>query len=114
MQVKTPLGKAFERRVVFGKGRDLIDLPDLVEVQRDSYQWFFQAETDPEKRKSQGLQELFDEVFPIESYDGSFALEFVRYYVDPVVISLDEARSRDLTWSRPLRATIRLANRKTG
>jgi len=114
MQVKTPLGKAFERRVVFGKGRDLIDLPDLVEVQRDSYQWFFQAETDPDERKSQGLQELFDEVFPIESYDGSFALEFVRYYVDPVVISLDEARSRDLTWSRPLRATIRLANRKTG
>lgn len=112
MQVVTSSGKAFERRVVFGKDRKLIPLPDLVEVQRDSYAWFFQA--DAEYRASHGLQELFDEVFPIENYDGSFALEFVRYYVDPVLITLDEARSRDLTWSRPLRATIRLVNRKTG
>ena len=112
MQVRTPSGRAFERRVVFGKGKNIIELPDLVEVQRNSYAWFFQADKDI--RTSQGLQELFDEVFPIESYDGSFALEFVRYYVDPEAISLDEARSRDLTWSRPLRATIRLVNRKTG
>ena len=109
---KIPNGRAFERRKVFGREKNLIDLPDLVEVQRNSYEWFFQ--TDVENRASQGLQELFDEVFPIESYDGSFALEFVRYFVDPVPISLDEARSRDLTWSRPLRATIRLSNKKTG
>ena len=114
MQVKETSGKAFERRVVFGKEKNLIALPDLVEVQRNSYQWFFQADKAPEARESQGLKELFDEIFPIESYDGSFSLEFVKYYVDPVPISLDEARSRDLTWSRPLRATIRLANRKTG
>ena len=114
MQVKQTSGKAFERRVVFGKEKNLIALPDLVEVQRNSYQWFFQADREPDMRASQGLQELFDEIVPIESYDGSFALEFVRYYVDPVPISLDEARSRDLTWSRPLRATIRLINKKTG
>ena len=114
MQVKQTSGKAYERRKTFGKGKDLIPLPDLVEVQRNSYQWFFQADTEPDRRSSQGLQELFDEIFPIESYDGSFALEFVRYYVDPVPISLDEARSRDLTWSRPLRATIRLVNKKSG
>ena len=114
MQVKQTSGKAFERRVVFGKEKNLIALPDLVEVQCNSYQWFFQADREPDMRASQGLQELFDEIFPIESYDGSFALEFVRYYVDPVPISLDEARSRDLTWSRPLRATIRLINKKTG
>ena len=114
MQVKETSGKAFERRVVFGKEKNLIALPDLVEVQRNSYQWFFQADKAPEARESQGLKELFDEIFPIESYDGSFSLEFVKYYVDPVPISLDEARSRDLTWSRPLRATIRLVNKKTG
>ena len=114
MQVKQTSGKAYERRKTFGKGKNLIPLPDLVEVQRNSYQWFFQADTEPDRRSSQGLQELFDEIFPIESYDGSFALEFVRYYVDPVPISLDEARSRDLTWSRPLRATIRLVNKKSG
>lgn len=112
MQVRTPSGKAFEKRVVFGKEKNLIPLPDLVEVQRNSYDWFFQPNV--ERRESQGLQELFDEIFPIESYDGSFALEFVDYKIDPDQITLDEARSRDLTWSRPLRATIRLVNRKTG
>lgn len=76
MQVKQTSGKAYERRKTFGKGKDLIPLPDLVEVQRNSYQWFFQADTEPDRRSSQGLQELFDEIFPIESYDGSFALEF--------------------------------------
>lgn len=114
MQVRNPSGRAFERRKVFGKERSLIELPDLVEVQRNSYQWFFQDNAEHTLRKSQGLQELFDEVFPIESYDGSFALEFVKYYVDSTAISLDEARSRDLTWSRPVRATIRLVNRKSG
>lgn len=114
MQVKCPSGKAYERRKVFGKEKSLIELPDLVEVQRNSYQWFFQNDMETNVRKSQGLQELFDEVFPIESYDGSFALEFVKYYVDPTAISLDEARNRDLTWSRPVRATIRLVNRKSG
>ena len=112
MQIKTASGTAFERRKVFGKEKNLIPLPDLVEVQRNSYSWFFQA--DEEERASQGLQELFDEVFPIESYDGSFALELVNYIVDPVSMSMEEARSRDLTWSRPLRATIRLVNNKTG
>lgn len=114
MQVRNPSGRAFERRKVFGKERSLIELPDLVEVQRNSYQWFFQDNAEHTLRKSQGLQELFDEVFPIESYDGSFALEFVKYYVGSTAISLDEARSRDLTWSRPVRATIRLVNRKSG
>ena len=114
MHVKETSGKAFERRRVFGREKNLIALPDLVEVQRNSYQWFFQADKEPASRESQGLQELFDEVFPIESFDGKFVLEFVKYYVDSVQVSLDEARSRDLTWSRPLRATIRLINKTTG
>jgi len=52
-------------------------MPDLLEVQRNSYEWFFQTKADPGRRKAQGLQELLEEVFPIESYNGSFALEFV-------------------------------------
>ena len=112
MVTETP-SQALTRRI-FGRAKDLIELPDLVEVQRHSYDWFFEHEADRGPRPSQGLQDLFDEIFPIESYDGSFALEFVRYYVDPPSTSLDEARSRDLTWSMPVRATIRLVNRKSG
>ncbi|MDR1651238.1 MAG: DNA-directed RNA polymerase subunit beta, partial [Synergistaceae bacterium] len=113
MQAKAPSEKAQER-IIFGTEKDLLTLPDLVEVQKNSHDWFFQKDTDPMMREKQGLQELFGEIFPITSYDGSFALEFVSYRVDPETTSLDEARSRDLTWSRPIRATIRLKNVKSG
>jgi DNA-directed RNA polymerase subunit beta len=113
MLIAAPSEKAQERQI-FGTDRDLLPLPDLVEVQKNSHDWFFQKDTDPMMREEQGLQELFKEVFPIQSYDGSFSLEFVRYSIEPETISLDEARSRDLTWSRPIRATIRLVNKKTG
>jgi DNA-directed RNA polymerase subunit beta len=113
MLAAAPSEKAHERQI-FGTDRDLLPLPDLVEVQKNSHDWFFQKDTDPMMREEQGLQELFKEVFPIQSYDGSFSLEFVSYSIEPETISLDEARSRDLTWSRPIRATIRLVNKKTG
>jgi len=106
------------QRLTFGRTRDLVEIPDLVEIQRDSFRWFFQFNEkggliEADERSSQGLQELFDEVFPIESYDGSFALEFVDYFVDPPQVTQEEAIQRDLSWSRSVRATIRLVNRKT-
>ena len=101
------------RRLTFGRARDLVEIPDMIEVQRDSYDWFYQENTEPSLRTRQGLQELMQEIFPIESYDGSFALEFVRYILDAPSTEEEEARQRDLTWSRPVRATIRLENRKT-
>ncbi|HAA47143.1 MAG TPA: DNA-directed RNA polymerase subunit beta, partial [Synergistaceae bacterium] len=106
------------KRLTFGRARDLVELPDLVAVQRDSFRWFFQLDEsgelkDAAERESVGIQELFDEIFPIESYDGSFALEFVDYTLEPSSITQEEARKRDMTWSRPVRATIRLVNRKT-
>ena len=109
MTVFAPAKSHLQRRV-FGKAKDLVDLPDLVEVQKNSYGWFFQEETEADSRETQGLQEILSEIFPIESYDGSFALEFVRYFVDEPPIEEEEARQRDLTWSKPVRATIRLVN----
>ncbi|MCL2684072.1 MAG: DNA-directed RNA polymerase subunit beta [Synergistaceae bacterium] len=113
MMATAPSEKA-HGRIIFGTEKDLLPLPDLVEVQKNSHDWFFQKETDPMMREKQGLQELFGEIFPIKSYDGSFSLEFVSYKIEPETITLDEARSRDLTWARPIRATIRLRNVKSG
>jgi len=106
------------QRLTFGRARDLVEIPDMISNQRDSFRWFFQFGeqgelTDSEERSVHGLQELFDEIFPIESYDGSFALEFVDYFVDLPQITQEEACQRDLSWSRSVRATIRLVNRKT-
>lgn len=107
-----PVGKK-RQRLTFGRARDLEPIPDLIEVQRNSDRMFFQKNVEPDKRQPMGLQELFEEIFPIESYDGSFALEFVRFYVEAPTIREEEARQRDLTWQMPIRATIRLVNRKT-
>jgi DNA-directed RNA polymerase subunit beta len=101
------------QRFTFGCAHDLIDIPDMIEIQRDSYRWFYQDNVPPDSRALQGLQELLCEVFPIESYDGQFALEFVRYYTDSPGLTEEEARQRDMTWARPIRATIRLTNTKT-
>ena len=106
------------QRLTFGRTHDLVEIPDMVAIQRDSFRWFFQFNENGNlmeagERSNQGLQELFDEVFPIESYDGSFALEFVDYFIDPPQITQEEASQRDLSWSRSVKATIRLVNRKT-
>ena len=68
-------------RVNFGKLKDVLAIPDLIGVQIESYKNFLQMDTAPEARKNQGLQEVFNEVFPIESFDKQLSLEFISYTV---------------------------------
>ncbi|MBR2872880.1 MAG: DNA-directed RNA polymerase subunit beta [Lentisphaeria bacterium] len=65
----------------FGKLRDVLDIPDLIGLQVDSYENFLQRDVPPEQRKKQGLQEVFEEIFPIESFDKKMRLEFVSYEI---------------------------------
>jgi len=70
-------------RVNFGKLKEVLEIPDLIGVQIESYKSFLQLEAAPEKRKNQGLQEVFNEVFPIESFGKQMVLEFVSYTITP-------------------------------
>ena len=68
-------------RINFGKIKEVITPPNLIEVQNNSYAEFLQSEIDPKKRENLGLQAVFNEVFPIESYDGKCDLEFSHYEI---------------------------------
>ena len=95
-------------RVNFGKLRDVLEIPDLIGVQIDSYKSFLQLGTDPENRVKQGLQEVFQDVFPIESFDKQMVLEFVSYNLEmpkrDVVDCIKDGRS----YSADLTADFRL------
>lgn len=104
-----PVSKG-RQRLIFGGGKDLIPLPNMVEVQRESYRSFFQEETAPAERQSVGLQELLNEISPISNFDGSFRLEFLGYEIDEPSMTQNEAKRRDCTWHRPIRVKVRLHN----
>ena len=93
----------------FGSGRELHQTPDLTEIQTKSYMAFLQADLAPEKRKDQqGLQGVLREIFPIESYDKSINLEYVRYELGKPRYTPDECRQLRLTYGQPFKVVLRL------
>ena len=89
-----------------------IQIPNLLDVQLDSFRNFLQADVEPLKRKNEGLQEVFNSVFPISDPREFFSLEFVRFDLGDPKYSVDECQERDLTFSAPLKATLRLRIRE--
>ena len=92
----------------FGKVSDAIAIPDLIEVQRASYERFLQADCTMQKRKSIGLEALFREIFPIESYDKVMSLEFLGYEMDSPRYTPNECRELRLTYGYPMKIACRL------
>src|SRR5436190_4407698 len=95
-------------RQYFGKLKDVIQPPDLVEIQLDSYRDFLQIGVAQSKRKTMGLQAVFKEVFPIESYDGKSALDFVEYTIGEPKLDWLDALREGTTYSAPLHVVFRL------
>jgi DNA-directed RNA polymerase subunit beta len=92
----------------FGKIPKIIDIPDLIAVQRESYRRFLQMDVPPEKREDIGLQAVFKSVFPIKDFTGSASLEFVSYRFGEVKHSVEECIYRGMTYEIPVRITARL------
>ncbi|NLC04886.1 MAG: DNA-directed RNA polymerase subunit beta, partial [Tissierellia bacterium] len=92
-------------RMSYSRIDEVLDLPDLIEVQRSSNKWFLE----------EGLKEVFDDISPIQDYTGNLILEFVTYHIEKELkYSEDEARERDTNYSAPLKVKARLINKETG
>jgi len=98
-----------QSRVSFGKIKNLSETPDLLDIQLQSFQDFFQLETTPDKRDVEGLFRVFKENFPINDTRNIFMLEFLDYFIDPPRYSIDECMERGLTYAVPLKAKLRLS-----
>ncbi|MDD4016963.1 MAG: DNA-directed RNA polymerase subunit beta [Kiritimatiellae bacterium] len=95
-------------RKVFGKLKAVSQPPDLIEIQTKSYQDFLQLNAAPGKREEKGLQAIFREVFPIDSYDGRYTLDFVKYELGEPKMDALAALADGSTFAAPLHATFRL------
>ncbi|MDJ0666668.1 MAG: DNA-directed RNA polymerase subunit beta [Desulfobacterales bacterium] len=95
-------------RKSFGKIPQIVEIPDLIGVQRESYSRFLQMDIPPEQREDIGLQSVYKSVFPIKDFTGSASLEFVSYRFAEVKHSVEECIHRGMTYEIPLRITARL------
>ncbi len=96
------------KRKSFAKLKEVYDMPHLLDIQRESFKEFLQKEVHVEERKPVGLQEVFLEVFPMESFDQRFRLEFVSYILGKPKYQIEECRRRGMTYASPLRVNLRL------
>ncbi|QLL70616.1 DNA-directed RNA polymerase subunit beta [Lactobacillus sp. 3B(2020)] len=96
-------GKHRTRRS-YSRIKEVLDLPNLIEIQTDSYNWFM----------DKGLREMFDDIMPIDDFQGKLSLEFVDYQLLEPKYTVDEAREHDANYSAPLHVTLRLTNHETG
>ena len=92
----------------FGKIKKIIDIPDLIGIQKESYARFLQMDIEPEKRRDIGLQAVFQSVFPIKDFTGSASLEFVGYSFAEVKSSIEDCIQRGTTYEVPLKLKVRL------
>lgn len=97
-----PVKSGKSLRMSFSKQKEVLQMPNLIEIQKDSYQWFLNA----------GLKEVFRDIFPIEDYAGHLSLDFVDFKLakDEVKYSIEECKDRDATYAAPLKVKVRLVN----
>ena len=92
-------------RMSYARQKEVLDMPNLIEIQKDSYEWFL----------DEGLREVFEDISPIADYSGHLSLEFVDFVLceDDVKYSIEECKERDATYAAPLKVRVRLYNKET-
>ncbi|MCL4189864.1 MAG: DNA-directed RNA polymerase subunit beta [Rhodobacteraceae bacterium] len=95
-------------RRYFGKIREVLEMPNLIEVQKSSYDLFLRSGDGERPRDGEGLQNVFQSVFPIRDFNETAVLEFVKYELEKPKYDVDECMQRDMTYAAPLKVTLRL------
>ena len=100
-----PVKAGKSMRMSYSRQKEVLEMPNLIEVQKDSYQWFL----------DEGLKEVFDDISPIADYNGRLSLEFVDFALceDDVKYSIEECKERDATYAAPLKVRVRLHNKES-
>ena len=98
----------FRARKSFAKIAKIIDIPNLIDIQKQSYEKFLQKDVPIEKREDIGLQGVFKSVFPIKDFSETSSIEFVSYTLDKPKYDVDECRQRGMTFAAPIKVTVRL------
>jgi len=93
----------------FGRCQEVLEIPNLTEIQNRKYEEFLQLDVEPTRRKNLGLEAVLREVFPITSYDGNLRLDYVSYRLGRPRYTPDQCRALRLTYGRPFRVTVRLS-----
>ena len=92
-------------RMSYGKINEVLEMPNLIEIQTNSYKWFLE----------EGLKEVFHDVSPITDYTGNLILEFIDYHLENTPkYDIEECKERDATYAAPLRVKVRLINKESG
>ena len=104
----TALTHEYRVRKNFGKIQKIVEIPNLIQMQKESYDNFLQMNVPPEARSDRGLQEVFRSVFPIEDFSGTASLEFVQYSFGEVKYDVDECLARGMTYEAPVKIVVRL------
>ena len=95
-------------RKSFAKNKQVIEIPNLIELQKSSYEGFLQKDVDPDRRGDAGLNGVFKSVFPISDFNNTASLEFVSYTLEPPKYDVDECRQRGMTFAAGMKVTLRL------
>ena len=98
----------FRIRKSFGRIEQLVQIPNLIDIQKRSYDKFLQANVDPDKREDTGLQGVFKSVFPIRDFQGQAELTFVSYHLEKPKYDTDECHQRGMTYAAPIKVVVRL------
>src|SRR6266540_1302939 len=107
----TTIQNNFRIRRNFGKINKIAEIPNLIAIQKFSYDKFLQADVPPEKRDDTGLQGVFKSVFPIKDFNETSSLEFVSYHLEKPKYDVDECHQRGMTFSAPIKVVVRLVVR---